>query len=459
VSALGKRSLVLLLACFALQFSALAHPQTGKRASQSTLEKKLAAYLKPYLEMNDLSGTFLFAKNGRVLLEKSYGYANLELGVRNRRETRFRIGSISKEFTAAAILILQQEGRLDVHSTVQQFLPTLPNAKQITITELLTHTAGLARDLPNKREFSKSYHSLDELVMVAEGLPAAAEPGKRFQYSNLDYLLLAYIVEQSSGRDYGEFLAEKIFLPLKMTHTSVDKHSEITRDRASGYQTGLGDSLVNAPFEDMSNETGYGSLVSTAEDLLKWEEAWNNDNVLTKENWKAMFSDYGHQYGYGVSIHQLFHRTVIGHDGEVAGFNTALHSIPEEKLCVIYLANIESGVLTVIQDDLIALALNESYKIPARRPLSVTVAPEILKSYVGTYEVFPGLVLETSLENGTLSLNGNGSEFVALTPLSPTRFYYRHLYAEITFQKDASDQVTGLVWKTSSGEYPAKKTH
>ena len=420
------------------------------------LAERIDRYVAPYVRMNDLSGVLAVTRKGRVIFEGSYGLSNRELGTRNTVHTRFRIGSVSKQFTAAAILLLQERGALAVTDSLARYLPDFPGGDRITLRQLLTHSAGLARDLPNKREFSKSAHDLDELIRIAAAQPPAAEPGTRFLYSNLGYLVLAAVIERVSGQSFPSFLEQHVFVPLRMGETGTDESSRILPGRAAGYQTGVGRELVNAPFEDLSNETGYGSLYSTVPDLLTWQAAWNR-RLLSTASWRELFTDHGEGHGYGVSVKTEGTHTVVGHDGSVAGFNAFVRCFPAEEICVAYAANVESGLLSRLQDDLPAVIFGEGYAVPPLRPDPVHLTPAELAPKQGTYEVFPGFTLEVQARGAELYLSGNGSELVALTPLSPVHFFYRHLYADVTFQADPSGVVTGLRWKDNSGEYPCRK--
>jgi CubicO group peptidase (beta-lactamase class C family) len=416
-------------------------------ADDNTINAKIDAYLSPYLAMNDFSGAILIAKNDQVIFRKSYGFANREWQTKIGANTKFRIGSISKQFTAAAVVLLEERKLLHLNDSIDRFIPGFPRGSEITLQLLLTHMSGLARDLPNKVEFSESAHSVRELVDIAKKLPLDSTPGTNYQYSNLEYLVLADVIEIVSGKDYATFLTENIFKPLQMTDTGVDEHDAILEERASGYQTGFGTGLINAQFEDMSNEIGYGSIYSTCDDLLKWQRAWNTDQVLRRSSWAKIFTDYGHGYGFGVSLGKIAGHKALGHDGSVAGFNAFLESFPEDHICIIYTGNIESGALLKLPDGLAEIALGEKYEIPALRPAAIRLTVAQIAPYAGTYDLFPGFSLEVVVKNGMLYLNGGGSDFFALTSFSENHFFYRHLYGDITFVRDSSRKVIELIWR------------
>ncbi len=422
------------------------------------LATRIDQYLAPFVAMNDFAGTFLVARRGRVLVERSYGLANRETGTPNSADVVFHIGSISKQFTAAGIMVLVDRHLVDLDAPVDRYLPGLANGGTITVRQVLTHSAGLGRDLPDKRTYSAVPHTAAELLAAARSVPPIGKPGSQFAYSNIDYLLLAEIIERVSGESYGAFLASALFIPLGMSHTGVDSTPLILEHRASGYQTSVGTDVQHAHFEDMSNELGYGALYSTAGDLLRWEEAWNRSPVLTPESWRAMFTDYGHQYGFGVSVRERAGHRVVGHDGNVPGFDGFLYRFVDDSVVAIMLSNVESGFLPLMEDELVPLLFADTAPRASLRPPAQRVPVATLRAYEGSYQVAPGFVLDVKEMGGDLYLRGGPGEWwFAMTPQSTTRFFYRHLFATITFAVRADGRVSGFTWKDTSGEYACKK--
>jgi D-alanyl-D-alanine carboxypeptidase len=448
------RTVVGVLCVVAALISGAARAQT----TDKPMERRLDKYLSLYLAMNDFSGTILVGRNGKYVLAKSYGLANRETDTPNSLATQYRVGSISKQFTAAAILVLADRGKVDLQAPVERYVTGIPNGAQITIFQLLTHTSGLSRDLSNKREYSAAPHTVQELIGVVRTLPPASAPSSKFSYSNNGYLVLAAVVEAASGQRYDKFLKESVFEPVGMNATRVDDSLLILPHRASGYQTGVGTALINAHFEDMSNEIGYGSVISTAPDLFRWEQAWHSDKLLTPKSWNAMFTDYGHHYGYGVSIHEQSGHEVVGHDGAVSGFDVFVRKFPKENISIVYASNIQSGLLSNIQEHLADLFVDGKDVPSSIRPAPASVPEEILRSYEQTCSIFPGLELQVKEADGILSLRGGPDEWwFALTPVSNTHFFYRHLFADVTFVTEADGTVSGLKWKDYSAEYPCKR--
>ncbi|MFQ5721449.1 MAG: serine hydrolase domain-containing protein [Candidatus Aminicenantales bacterium] len=204
----------------------------------SDFKAEVDAYIKPYLDLGGYSGTVLIAKNGEILFRKGYGMASYEFDVPNTAKTKFQIASLSKSFTSAAIMILQERGKLSVHDPLSKFIPDYPGGKKITIHHLLTHTSGIpnVNNFPEYSRDSRFPQTLDEIIKMFKDKPLMFEPGEKYSYSNSNYNLLAYIIEKVSGVSYGEFLRKNIFQTLEMNETGHHgEASAIIKNLASGY--------------------------------------------------------------------------------------------------------------------------------------------------------------------------------------------------------------------------------
>ncbi|MCI0490680.1 MAG: beta-lactamase family protein [Blastocatellia bacterium] len=281
----------------------------ARAKNNGEIEARVDAYVKPFIEMRAFSGAILIAKGGRVLLSKGYGMANYELGVPNTPQTRFHIASISKPFTAAAIMILQERGLLKVDDLLTKYIPDYPGGDKITLHHMLTHTSGIqnVNGFPDYNEKSKFPQTTATIVEMFKNKPLLFEPGEKYSYSNSNYNLLAYIIEKVSGLGYGEFLKQNIFDPLDMRDTAHDGYAgKIIENRASGYAPVGTLGLENAPYLDWTIKTGNGSLYSTVEDLYKWDRALYTEKVLKKSTLEKVFKE-----PYGWFISKRFNRNVI----------------------------------------------------------------------------------------------------------------------------------------------------
>jgi CubicO group peptidase (beta-lactamase class C family) len=419
-----------------------------------TLAAKVDAYIQPYVDGRNFSGAILIARKGRVLFAKGYGMANYELAVPNRPDTRFHIASISKSFTAAAILILEERGQLQVKDTLAKFIPDYPQGDKITVHHLLTHTSGIpnVNNFSNYAEESRSRLALSEIIALFKDTPLEFQPGARFRYSNSNYNLLAFLIEKVSGKKYGEFLEENIFRPLQMNATANDDGSDaLIPSRASGYvPAGLQD-VENAPFLNWSIKIGNGSLYSTVEDLYKWDRALYSDVILKKSTRDRMFTDYG-GFGYGWFVRKKFDHRVIAINGRSPGFTSSLDRFIDDDVAIILAANTYSGMTQSMADDIAAIVFEEKYSNP---PRPVNLSADVLGNYAGRYQFGqdftfnPGATVTVENIDDTLRMvTGESTTYLLLQ--SETKFVDRLFGGMVTFTKGPDGKVTGLTWNFGS---------
>ncbi|ENO83572.1 beta-lactamase [Thauera linaloolentis 47Lol = DSM 12138] len=291
-------------------------------------------------------GAVLVASQGKVLFSRGYGAANLEWDVANTPLTKFRIGSVTKQFTAAAVLLLEQDGKLRLKDRVSAHWPQAPAAwKDITVFHLLTHTSGI----PNYTAFPEfaSLQVFDTPVeKIVEGMrnrPLDFTPGSKYDYSNSGYVLLGWLIERISGQRYGDFVRDRIFEPLGMQDSGYDSNTAIIERRAAGYERRRDQPLANAGFVHMSTPHAAGALYSTAEDLLRWAQGLFGGTLLSAESLKKMTTPYKGGYALGLEVKQVDGHEVIEHDGAIDGFDSFLSYYPAQKVVVIVLSNVAGG--------------------------------------------------------------------------------------------------------------------
>jgi len=292
------------------------------------------------------TGSVLIAQDGKVLLSQGYGFSDRVQGIPNTPQTRFRLGSITKQFTAMAILILQSQGRLSVEDLICNFIADCPEAWQdITIHHLLTHTSGLSGRLwPIMMESASAPVTPSQpaqTLTLFPDLPLDSQPGEQFAYSNPGYFLLAHIIERVSGQSYAAFLEQAIFTPLKMHNTGYE-------DGSSGLAAGYTDrdALSAEPLVSLPASDGAGRLFSTAEDLFLWDQVLYTDQLLSRTELDRMFEPFvresnypGFGYGYGWYVGKDRGRPVVAHAGDAAGFTSLIIRYPEDGLTGIVLIN------------------------------------------------------------------------------------------------------------------------
>lgn len=309
--------------------------------------------LKQYSEFGQLNGAVLVADEGKIIYEKGFGMANMEWAIPNQPDTRFRIGSVTKQFTAALILQLVEEGKIKLDGKLTDYLPDYrkDTGDKVTIHQLLNHTSGIPSytGRPDfEKEIMRNPFSVADLVKKYSSGDFDFEPGARFSYNNSGYIILGAIIEQITGKSYETVLTERILKPLGMTGTGYDNTAPLLQKRASGYQKRPA-GYINAAYLDMSLPYAAGSMYSTVDDLYKWDQSLYEDKILSAESKKLMFTPGQANYGYGIRIvdmplgkSQLKVKT-IGHGGGINGFNSLITRAIEKRQTVIILDNVSQG--------------------------------------------------------------------------------------------------------------------
>lgn len=420
------RLVILLGAVLGLQLSSQTIPQVDR-------------YLQPFVENKDFTGAVLIARGGKILVRKGYGMANYELGVPNTPQTVFHIASVSKPFTVAAILLLEERGQLSTDDPVSKFLPDFPNGDRILLRHLLTHTSGIpdVNGLPTYNTDSRFPHTPAQLVAMFQNAPLEYQPGQGYRYSNSNYNLLADVIELLSKKSYGDFMRENIFQRLEMTSTQHDGKAErLIPGRATGYQPVGSNELENAPTLDWSNKTGNGSLVSTVDDLYKFDRALYTEKLLKKASLEKMFaSGRGHSFGWFTQTR--FGKHLKSSNGRSPGFTSSLERFPDDDACIIVLSNSYAPTSqSPIAEDLSAILFGQAYSPPPRR---ATLDESALAAQLGSYKFGPDFFRPNTtvkmVRDGDHLLMDWGSGFTSvLVPLSSNEFLDRSIWARVIFQ-------------------------
>ncbi|MDR7372478.1 serine hydrolase [Flavobacterium aquidurense] len=352
--------------------------------------KKIDQLLSKYKEYGQFNGSALVAENGKVILKKGYGFANMEWDIPNQPDTKFRLGSISKQFTAFLIVKLAEDGKLKLDVPITTYLPDYPkaNGDKITLHHLLTHTSGIPNytSSPNFfKEKSRNPYTPEEFVKTFSSLPLEFTPGEKFNYSNSGYFLLGYIIEKVSGKSYEQYLQEIILTPLKMANTGYDHSDIILKKRASGYEK-QGNKIVNSAYLDMSIPYAAGSLYSTAEDLYLWEQALYTTKLLSQKSMDLLFKPYistggDDSYGYGWFLEDAPNGDkaklkIVEHGGGINGFNTIISRVPADRNLVVLLNNTGGTILGEMNEGIRAILYNQPFNEPKK-----SMALELLDVY------------------------------------------------------------------------------
>jgi CubicO group peptidase (beta-lactamase class C family) len=318
---------------------------TGTLAEQSP--DAVDEYVQAEMEKQHIPGlSLLVSRDGKPIREQGYGLANVELQVAVKPETVFQSGSVGKQFTASAVMMLVEESKISLEDPLTKFFPEAPAAwKQVTVHELLSHTAGFT-DYPKNFNFRKDYTE-DEVLKVVESIPLAYPPGTKWSYSNLGYATLGIMIHKVTGKFYGDFLQERIFKPLDMSTTRIISEADIMPNRAAGYRLVKGQLKNQEWVAPMINTTADGSLYFSINDLAKWDAALYTEKLLKRSSLDQMWTvaklkngqpNSGH-YGYGWSIETKNGHRVVGHGGSWQGFKTHISRYVDDKLTVVVLIN------------------------------------------------------------------------------------------------------------------------
>jgi CubicO group peptidase (beta-lactamase class C family) len=421
--------------------------------------------VQSYVNDHTFMGSVLVARGAEVLFSKGYGFADLEWNVPNTPGTKFRLGSVTKQFTAASILLLEERGKLSVTDPVKKYLPDAPAAwDKITIFHVLTHTSGIPNftGFPDYPKLAPFPTTAEQVVARFRDKPLDFEPGSKYSYSNSGFVLLTYLIENITGSSYQKFLQQNLFTPLGMKDSGYDSNAAIIPHRASGYVFS-NNHFENAGYVDMTVPQGAGGLYSTTEDLLKWEQGLFGGKVLRSASLEKMTTPFKSNYAFGLEVQSVGGHKVIEHGGAIQGFNTDLAYYPDDKVTVVALGNVNGPAPEQIAAKLAALVHGETVKLPSERK-EITLDPKTLSRYVGAYRMPPGPGGEPgpnmviTLENNQLSGRLGTQQALPIYLESPTMFFLKVVDAEIEFtQDDAQGRPTKLILHQNGRDMPATR--
>ena len=437
----------------ALAMTGLA-PAPVRAQADNRFQEQAHALVKEYVQDGLFAGTVLVARDGKPVFRQAYGMANREWTIPNGVDTRYRIGSITKQFTAAAILQLADENKLGLDEPIKNYLQGLPASwGPASIRQLLTHTSGIpsytmAEDFHAKVEPVK--HSPQELIDLVKDLPLNYEHGTTFSYNNSGYLLLGRIIETVSGMRYPDYLEQKLLKPLKLRNSGYDDGRIVVRRLAQDYTDGMDDVLKGRLF-NMSNAYAAGAMYSTVDDLLAWQQMLVKGKVLGPASQKAMFTDGGHHYGFGWFVREQFSRKLVEHGGNIGAYSSLLAYYPDDKLTVIVLSNYGEEVVSKISDGLARLALGVA---PAHR--QVQVDPRLYAGLVGRYQL-GSAIFDISAKNGRLFARLTGQRQLEIFPEGEYRYFFKAVDAALTFEKDAAGNIDAVTLHQNGSDIRAKR--
>jgi CubicO group peptidase (beta-lactamase class C family) len=459
------RFILMLTMMSLLTFNASAQTLNLKQLTAG-YDKMLSEQFKP----GETGCAALVAKNGQIIYNKAFGMANLELNVPMQPDMIFRIGSITKQFTAVAILQLMEQGKLSLQDDITKFIPDYPTqAYTITIENLLTHTSGIKSYTSISDYFKNVRKDMkpEEIIDMFKNQPMEFAPGTKWNYNNSGFFLLGYIIEKITGKTYAEYIQENFFTPLGMTSSCYGSDTRIIKNRASGYQQG-NDGPENSDYCSMTQPYSAGAIMSTVGDLYKWHQAVHSYKLVKKETIDKAFTEYklangeGTGYGYGWFLSQLQGSPTIEHGGGIYGYLTSSIYLPEEDVFVALFSNSTGKAPEFTALNMAAMAIG--------KPLNtneITLDEATLDQYVGIYANDRGREVTITREGLQLSANLSGAGSRKLIPSEKDKFLVKDAFMYATFRRDDNGKVVSFVsddrgkldtWNLTEKKIEEKKT-
>ncbi|WP_158729864.1 MULTISPECIES: serine hydrolase [unclassified Flavobacterium] len=379
-------------------------------------QKNTAAAIEKYMQaqhdINQFSGTVLVSKNDTVLFKKAYGFADYEQKIKNTIDTKFQLASVTKQFTAAAILQLVQEGKLSLNDPLSRFVPDYPKANQVTIHMLLSHSSGLAMGFKN---IATSAISADSAYNEIKKMPYEFEPGTNTAYSNIGYYLLAKIIESVSGEKYSTYLQKHVFEKAGMYNSGVITNDALIPKKAKNY-TKEHNHYVSNPYINWDINYGHDGVYATVEDLALWDKALYGTSILSEKMKQQMFTPYSTEnWGYGFVINPFYNHghELIAHDGGFFGAMTSFNRFTKDRVLVTVLSNNES-LSHIIAYGLSALVFQKEVTLPYKHK-KIKANPSIYNQYTGQFGTIEIIKIGNKLYYNSMELE--------LIPESKTKFF------------------------------------
>ena len=426
--------------------------------SRTPLTAEFDRIISAGFKAQEPGGVVLVAQRGKIIYRKAFGMADVELNVPMKEEMVFNVASMTKQFTAVAVLQLAERGKLSLQDEVTKYLPEYPvNGRRITVENLLTHTAGIPASesaAMTRLQGEKRLITLAEIINTFKNRPLDFAPGTKMSYSNNGYMLLGAIIEKASGLSYPQYLEKNLFAPAGMTGTRFGDDYQIIKDRASSYVYSRAESqFLNARNDKVETAYSAGGVQSTAEDLFRWNQALLSHKLITKETLEKARAEYklpngkGTNYGHGWFIGNIQGSPLVEHGGNMGGFMSHAIYLPREDVLVVVLYNFRAAdrLPEFLAGDLAALAINKPFNIR-----EITLDENSLKPYVGVYED-EGVERLITIENGKLYYRRVGANKILMRPYAKDKFFLENTAVVAEFKRDAHGKITGLELSNKRG--------
>lgn len=430
-----------------------------RTAYAQTEKARLDSLLSYYAAQYNFNGVAFVAIKGNILLSKGYGYRDVAHKIKHDENSVFQIGSVTKQFTAEAILQLAAAGQLSLQDNLTKFFPAYPNGDKITVHNLLTHTSGIFNYTNDTVWMLKSTHATqDELMASFKDRPLEFEPGSKFEYSNSNYLLLGFIIEKVTGKKYEAVVRERILKPGGMTHSGFDFAGLQDKNKSIGYYVAGDTNTEEAGIVDSSVSFAAGALYSTVGDMYKWHKALQSYNLLTKD-WQAKaYIPFKKRYAYGWFIDSIAGKRVIVHSGGIPGFVSYILRIEEEDMCMVLMSNYMGGAVSENEMAIqVTKALYDKNFVMPKVIQDAKLDMVTINKYVGEYVLAPGFSITISAADNKVYAQGTGQSSFEIYPESENMFYTKVVAAKIEFVKDEKGNVNKMILHQGGRDMPGLK--
>lgn len=420
---------------------------------------KIDSLITAYARSNQFNGSALVSQKGTILINKGYGYRNAAGKIPNDAQSIFQLGSITKQFTAAVILKLQEEKKLSVSDKLSKFFPDYPKGDSITIEQLLTHTSGIYSYTDDDNFMSTEVakpHSREQMMALFKDKPLDFSPGSGWNYSNSGYSLLGYIIEAVTKTPYETAVRKYIFTPLQMTHSGFDFTHLKNPSKTTGYFVLNETNASEAPIVDSTVAYSAGSIYSTTGDLNLWHRALMQNSVLSKAQQEKAYTPVKNKYGYGWVIDSIEGKRRVGHGGGIHGFITNESRVPEDDIDIVLLSNASDRSLEKITAGIYAILYNKPYDLPKVR-MAIQLPSATMQQYAGEYEIRPDLHVTITVRDQVLvALPTNQSEKI-LYPEKDDFFFQKEEDVQVEFTRNAGKTVDGFILHQGGRQMQCKK--
>jgi len=423
---------------------------------------QLGKYMEAQVAANDFSGVVLVSVKGKTIYKKAFGPADREWNIPNTPQVKFEIGSLTKQFTAAAILQLAEQHKLSLTDKLSAYFPGYPRGDSITLHMLLNHTSGIA-NYTETRGFNKLMTlplTKDSVIALFSHQPLEFLPGTKFSYSNSNYFLLGCIIEQISKRSYSDYIQDNILQKAGLANTLVNRNDSILSLRARGYSRSDRGRWKNAGYHSTEIPFSAGAIVSTVDDQLIWQNALWSGKIVSPAAFNEMTTPYLDRYGYAMVIDSFAGRQRFWHSGAIPGFTSESCRFPAADISMIVLSN-DEGNVGEITNDLSSLLFGLPVRMPHIRK-EIPLQSSVLEKYVGRYKIDQpsgALQFELLLEKDKLYLKPDGRNFkMQLKPESETLFFLdRDPEQEFEFITDKTGKIGEIYFTNRGGKFEVEK--